>query len=118
MNDCGGYRMDIRKIVDDLGLEVIAGVTDENVEIDGVYIGDLLSLVMARAGEKNIWITIQTHLNIIAVATLVGMSGIIIAEGMDIDNDTIKKANQVNMPLLKSSLSAYELACKLNNLGM
>ncbi|MGF7056514.1 DRTGG domain-containing protein [Brassicibacter mesophilus] len=110
--------MDLSKIISELELEVVAGLNEDDVEVSGVYIGDLLSLVMSRAGEKNIWITIQTHLNIVAVATLVGMSGIIIAEGMGIDNDTIKKANQVNVPLLKSSLSAYELACKLNNLGI
>lgn len=110
--------MNLNQIIQELKLEVVAGVNEDNIEVSGVYIGDLLSLVIAKASEKDIWITIQTHLNIIAVATLVGVSAIIIAEDSEIESDTIKKAREVNMPILKTSLSAYEIACKLNNLGL
>lgn len=110
--------MQISEIIKELNLEIIAGYKGDDVEVYGVYIGDLLSLVMAKAKPKDIWITIQTHINIIAVATLTDLSAIIIAEGMEIDNETISKANEVNVPLLKSSLNAYELACKLGKLGL
>lgn len=67
--------MRLDKIAKELELEVL---TENNIEkeVKGVYIGDLLSLVMANAKEKNLWITIQTHLNVIAVATLVGLSAV------------------------------------------
>ncbi|WP_069649209.1 DRTGG domain-containing protein [Caloranaerobacter ferrireducens] len=109
--------MRLDKIVKELELEVL---TEKNIEndVEGVYIGDLLSLVMANANEKNLWITIQTHLNIIAVATLVGLSAILIAEGMEVEDETIKKANEVGIPVLRSKLSAYELACRLYELGV
>ncbi|SHH68018.1 DRTGG domain-containing protein [Sporanaerobacter acetigenes] len=110
--------MKLKKIKESLNLEVIAGYSEEDKEVEGAYIGDLLSVVMSSANENNIWITIQTHLNIIAVATLVGTSCIIVAEGMEIDEETIKKANEINMPLFRSNLSSYEIACKLNELGI
>lgn len=110
--------MKLSRIIEELNLDIIAGFNGIDKDVNGVYIGDLLSLVMARAQDKDVWITIQTHVNIVAVATLVNMSAILIAEGMDIDADTIKKANSVNMPLLRSNDTAYELACKLNNLGV
>jgi serine kinase of HPr protein (carbohydrate metabolism regulator) len=111
--------MIISDIVDALELEVVAGYNNNNnIEVNGVYIGDLLSIVMANAQAKDIWITIQTHVNIVAVANLVELSGIIIAEGMEIDEETVKKANELNIPIFRSSLTAYQLACKLNELGV
>ncbi|KPU27838.1 serine kinase [Caloranaerobacter sp. TR13] len=109
--------MRLDKIIKKLELEVLANKNIEN-NVDGVYIGDLLSLVMANANENNLWITIQTHLNVIAVATLVGLSAVLIAEGMEVEDETIKKANEVGIPVLRSKLSAYELACRLYELGV
>lgn len=112
--------MKIAKIVEELSLEIVAGYNKngDDSEAEGVYICDLLSLVMSKSHSKNIWVTIQTHVNIIAVASLVELSGVIVAEGLEIDQETIVKANDVNVPLFKSSLSAYELASKLNELGV
>ena len=87
-------------------------------EAKGVYICDLLSLVMAKSSSLNLWITIQTHVNIIAVASLMELSTIIVAEGMDIDEETIVKANDIGIPLLRSKLSSFELASKLSKLGV
>ena len=78
--------MKLSKIIQELNLDIVAGYNDIDKEVKGVYIGDLLSLVMARAQEEDIWITIQTHVNIVAVATLVNMSAILVAEGMNIDD--------------------------------
>lgn len=108
------------KVVDfakKLQLDVVAKNENE-IEINGVYIGDLLSIVMSKAKEKNVWITIQTHLNILAVAELLDISAIIVAENMEISNDTITKANDIGIPLFKSKLSAYEIACKLYEMGI
>lgn len=112
--------MKISKIVEELDLEIIAGYDSNHYgkEAIGVYICDLLSLVMAKSSSYDIWITIQTHVNIIAVASLMDLSAIIVAEGMEIDQDTIVKANAVDIPLFRSKLSAYELASKLSGLGI
>ena len=110
--------MKLSSIIEELNLELIVGVDDLSMEAKGVYIGDLLSLVIARGQKDDIWITIQTHMNIIAVASLVELSAIIIAEDMEIDEDTILKAKEVKVPLLRSKDTAYELACKLNKIGL
>jgi serine kinase of HPr protein (carbohydrate metabolism regulator) len=118
-NDNRGKKdMKLKKIADELNLELVSGYYDENREVDGAYIGDLLSIVMSKAKENNIWITIQTHLNVVAVASLIGISCIIIAENMKIDHDTIEKADEVEIPIFRSSLNSYELACKLKELGV
>ncbi|SCG83770.1 hypothetical protein DW1_2205 [Proteiniborus sp. DW1] len=110
--------MKLSSIIDKLNVETIAGTGLEEKEVEGVYIGDLLSLVMSKAQRNNLWITIQTHINIVAVATLVDLAGIIIVEGMEIDKDAIEKAKEVGIPLFKTSLSAYEVACKLREFGL
>ena len=109
--------MKVIEFAEKLQLDIQAG-KDKEIEIDGTYIGDLLSIVMAKAKEKNVWITIQTHLNILAVAELLDISAIIIAENMEISNETIEKAEKLGIPLLKSRESAYQIACKLHEMGI
>lgn len=109
--------MKLSKVIENIELEEVVGINEE-INVDGVYIGDLLSLVISKGNKDNIWITIQTHLNIIAVASLIELSAIIVVEGMEIDEDTINKARNLNIPLYRTSQGAYEVACKLNNLGV
>lgn len=79
-------------------------------EIDGVYIGDLLSWVMGRAAENNAWITIMSNANILAVATLADVACIILAEGVTLDKDLLATAEAKEINVLSSSLTAYEIA--------
>lgn len=110
--------MKVIDLIKELDLVNITDSLDENTEFTGVYIGDLLSLVMSRAKQGDIWITIQTHINVVAVADLLDLSAILVAEGMEIDEDTIIKANDLGLPILQSQMSAYELACGINRLGI
>ena len=110
--------MKVIDLIKELDLVKITDSFDENTEFTGVYIGDLLSLVMSRAKQGDIWITIQTHINVVAVADLLDLSAILVAEGMEIDEDTIIKANDLGLPILQSQMSAYELACGINRLGI
>ena len=89
-----------------------------NIEIEGVYIGDLLSIVMSKAKKNYAWITIQTHINIVAVAELIELACIIVVEDMDVDNDTIEKAKELGIPVFKTSESAYQMACRMSELGI
>lgn len=90
--------------------EVVAGKEGLDNKITCVYIGDLLSWVMAKAPENSAWITIQGHINIVAVTLLTGSSCIIVAEGSVIDKEAIDKANMEDIPLLASKLNAYDIA--------
>jgi len=110
----GTYK--IQDLVDGLGLEIISNNISLDVDITGVYIGDLLSWVMANINRGNVWITIQTHVNTIAVASLAEACGIIIPESAEIDANTIAKAEEHNIPLLRSKLTAYELAKRISNI--
>lgn len=91
---------------------------ESEIHIEGVYIGDLLSIVMAKAKNNYAWITIQTHINIIAVAELLELSCIIIVENMEVDNDTLDKAKELNIPIFKTEKTAYEIACILYDMGI
>lgn len=78
-------------------------------DVSGIYYGDLLSWVMSHAKENEAWITVQTHVNIVAVASLLNLSGIIIPEGIKVDEETIEKANTMDVPIFSTQLNAYEI---------
>lgn len=111
--------MNLADIVQSLGLEVCAGANRlAQKEVTGGYACDLLSYVMAKAKEGNLWLTVQGHPNIVAVAGLVNLAGIVVAEEAKIDPLTVEKANQEGVPLLTTSLTTYELAGRLYDLGV
>lgn len=85
-------------------------------EIDGAYIGDLLSWVMGRAHSGNVWITIMSNINIVAVATLVDAACIILAEGVTVEENVRGVAEAKGVNLFTSKQTAYELAAKLAKL--
>lgn len=110
--------MKISEIVKGLSLEVKSADVNLEKEVTGGYASDLLSDVIANCKEGNIWITLQTHQNIIAVAVLRELSGIILVNGKSPDADTIKKANEEGIPLMASSLPAFEIVGRLYNIGI
>ena len=84
-------------------------------EPKGAYIGDLLSWVMGKADSGNVWITIMSNINVIAVATLADASCIVLAEGVTIDEDVTSAAIAKGVNVLSSPLSAYEIAKQLQS---
>lgn len=108
--------MTVREIMDKLNLNLAGGEKGLDKEVEGIYICDLLSWVMAHGSSKDVWITIQTHPNIIAVATLLELSCIIVPENAEIEEDTIKKANDEEIPLLVSNENGYRICTQLYNI--
>ena len=106
----------LKNIVQKLNLKVVSGDVDRAVS--GGYSSDLLSDVIANAQKDNIWITLQTHINIIAVANLQELAGIILVNGRQPEELTLKKAEQENIPLLLTELSTFEIVGKLYELGI
>ncbi len=104
--------MKVSELVDRLELSTIA-MPQGDREITGVYIGDLLSWVMGRANEGDAWITIMSNRNIVAVATLADTACILLAEGVEPDEGVAQLAAEKGINLLRSSLSAYEIVCRL-----
>lgn len=87
-------------------------------EIKSGYVGDLLSWVMANAGTGCAWVTIQTHVNIIAVATLLEMACVIVPEGAEVEESTLERAVIEDIPIITTGLNAYEVCRILANAGI
>jgi predicted transcriptional regulator len=102
--------MKITDIITRLNLKVISGHSGLANDITGGYVSDLLSDVMGNAKEGQIWITLQTHQNIIAVASLKDISAIIIVKGNVPEPDTIEKSNMENIPVLSTKLDTFNIA--------
>ena len=98
--------MKLQKIVEELSLSVQAAGSKLETEVTGGYASDLLSCVMAKARQGNVWVTLQSPLNIVAVAALLQLAGIIVTEGMALDAATIEKANEEGIPVLTTPLVA------------
>ena len=107
--------MTVEKLINTLAVKPLA-VSDSAREIEGAYIGDLLSWVMGRAKQNDAWITIMSNINIIAVASLADTACIILAEGVVPEQNVIDTANAKGINLLTTELTAYELAVKLSEL--
>ncbi len=110
--------MKISELAEKLDLRVAAGADGLENQAEGCYIGDLMSLAMARVQENNVWITIQTNLNVVAVAALSEAGCVILADGFSPDDNAAAKADAEGIPILCSGRSAYELARELGALGI
>ena len=99
-------------------LEVAAGVKGLARQVSGGYCGDLLSDVMANSTRGAVLLTIQGHQNVIAVAVLKELAAIILVNGRLPDEETKVKAEDEGIPILLSSLSAYQLAGQLYEAGI
>ena len=108
--------MKVKELVEKLNLKVLSGEKGLDREIDGCYISDLLSEVMGNAIEGNIWITLQTHKNVMAVASLKEMSCIILVKNLMPNDETIEQSNDEDLPILQTNLPTYEIAGLVYNL--
>jgi hypothetical protein len=111
--------MNLQQIIDHLELKPLTQTQDfSQVEPKSGYTADLLSCVMAGAKAHCIWVTLQAHVNIIAVAALLDMSAIIITEGAQPDQATITKANAQSIPVLSTPRSTFDIVGELWSLGL
>lgn len=102
--------MKVSELIKKLDLQIITTPRFNDREVTGCYIGDLLSWVMGKGSAGDAWITIMNNINIVAVATLTEAACIILAEGVTVDEDIIKKADSQEVIILKSTQTAYALA--------
>lgn len=107
--------MTVQQMADRLSLTTLSEV-DADREIDGVYIGDLLSWVMGRAKSDNVWITIMSNINIVAVASLADVACVILAEGVSLDESVRETAKKKGVNIYSSDQTAYQLAAEMAEL--
>lgn len=105
--------MKLDDLVKEITLEVKTCRECLQKDITGAYVSDLLSDVMANSRDGNIWITLQTHMNIVAVAGLKNLTGIIIVGGRHIEDDIIKKAEAEKVAIMTTPMPAFEAAGKI-----
>jgi len=110
--------MTVGDVVEALGLEVLTVDRSLGTEVTGAYSSDLLSDVIANGQPGNLWITLQTHRNIIAVASLKELSAVVLVNGRTPDPEALAKAREENVVLLSSRLPAFELAGRLYQMGI
>ncbi len=110
--------MTVAEIVNELDLRVYAGENLEKKTAKGCYIGDLLSLAMSKVEMNNAWITIQTNVNIVAVASLAEAACVILVDGCVPDEKTVEKAKEQDIAILGGEISAYNAAVKLAGMGI
>ncbi len=107
--------MTVAQLTEKLGLTVFC-MPEEERQVTGGYVGDLLSWVMGRAECGEAWITIMSNQNVAAVAALSDVSCVILTENVQPDPDLLKKAQMQGINLLGTEKSSFSMAVELSKL--
>jgi hypothetical protein len=111
--------MNLKEVIDQLELSVLTEPKDfGSITPTFGYASDLLSCVMSGAPKQGIWVTLQAHGNIVAVAALLELTAVIITEGAMPDENTISKANDEGVTLLSSAKSSFDVIGHLWEMGL
>jgi hypothetical protein len=107
----------VQELVEAVGLRVISP-GDMQREVRGGYASDLLSCVMARAKAGTVWLTLQAHPNVVAVASLLDLAAVILTEGVEPDVETAERARENKITLLGSPETTFTVAGRMSGLGV
>ena len=110
--------MVVKEIVSALSLQVVAGQKHLDSEISGGYASDLLSCVMAGAKANNVWVTLQAHMNVVAVAAFLDLACVVITEGILLEPDVLGRAEEKGIPILLAQEDTFTVVGKLVQLGI
>jgi hypothetical protein len=111
-------KMKLSELINITGLNSVTDVFEPDKEITGAYTSDLLSDVIANSKKDQIWITLQTHQNIVAVASLKEIAAIVIVMDKDIGADTLEKANSEKITILRTGLTAFQISGMIYESGI
>jgi len=110
--------MKLKEISERLGLELKTPNVSLEVEVRTGYVSDLLSDVLAHSLDGDLWVTRQTHLNIVAIAVMRELSAIVLVSGAEPDPDTVEKAQEKAIPVFRTPFPAFEVVGRLYQLGI
>jgi predicted transcriptional regulator len=108
--------MTTEQVVKELELKVFTGEAMDSAELLGGYVSDLLSDVMGHAREGVLWITLQSHVNVVAIASLKELAGVLLVKGIEPDSTVLEKAREEGVVLLGTSEDTFTIAGKLYQL--
>lgn len=110
--------MTIKELLNIDELKVVSKLFNPETIISGAYTSDLLSDVMANAKKDNIWITLQTHLNITAVASLKEIAAVIVVMNREVTKETLDKAVEEKITILTTPLTSFQISGKIYDCGI
>jgi serine kinase of HPr protein (carbohydrate metabolism regulator) len=102
--------MKVSDLVDKYNLKVFTAHGSLDRKITGGYVSDLLSDVMGNAAENEVWVTLQTHQNVMAIASLKDLAAVILVKGLEPDPDTLERGMEEDIPILGTSMGTFEMA--------
>ncbi len=105
--------MTVNDLVQKLELTVFGGNEGLDREVSGGYVSDLLSDVMGNASEGDVWVTLQTHKNVMAVASLKEVAAVILVKGLKPDDDMLAQSNEEGIPILGTRHESFDVAGRL-----
>lgn len=108
--------MTVEQITKELNLTIFGGQEGLTNEVTGGYVSDLMSDVMGHADTGQVWITLQTHKNVIAIASLKDLAAIILVKNFTPEADMLEQANEEGIPILGTNESTFEITAKLYQL--
>jgi serine kinase of HPr protein (carbohydrate metabolism regulator) len=108
--------MQVIDLVNKLNLNVFAGKKGLDREVTTGYVSDLLSDVMGNSEAGSVWITLQTHKNTMAIASLRDLAAIILVNSQEPEEDTAEQSNEEGIPILGTTLPTFEITGKLYEL--
>ena len=108
----------IRDLAEQMEWELKTQNVPLDAEVKTGYASDLLSDVLANSIEGDLWVTRQTHLNIVAIAVMRDLSGILITNGAKPDHDTVDKALEKKVPIFQTPLPTFEAVGRMYQLGI
>jgi len=108
----------VQDIASALSLQVVAGADHLGNQVGGGYASDLLSCVMAGAKAGDVWVTLQSHPNVVAVADLLNLAAVVITEGTQPSEETVARANERGVPLLLAQQNTFDTVGCLIALGV
>lgn len=110
--------MKLTELIQKLNLSVRSAKGNLEREVTGGYASDLLSDVLANSKEGNVWITLQIHQNIVGVASMKDLAGIILVNSREPEPETLEKAESEKVPIMVSEMPTFELIGMLYSLGV
>jgi predicted transcriptional regulator len=108
--------MRVSDLIRECNLKLFSGETGIENEITGGYVSDLLSDVMGFSKEGEVWVTLQTHQNVVAVASLKDLAAIVMVKGFEPEPDTLIHSNEEGIPILGTNMSTFEISGKIYQL--
>ena len=102
--------MNVKELIEKLNLKIFCGEQHLEREIKGGYVSDLLSDVMGFAQEGHVWMTLQTHKNVIAIASLKELACVILVKGFEPDPDMLEQAKEEEIPILGTDKQTFEIS--------